>query len=49
MFVLVLICVHMIKMMGIIQFLLGLVILEIMCDEFEGDQVSLNHESLNIG
>ena len=47
MFVFVMICVYIIKMMVIIQFLLSLVMWEIMDDDFEHDQVSLNHESLN--
>jgi len=49
MFVLVMIYVYMIEMMIIMQVLLCLVILEVMDDEFEYDQVSLNHEGLNIG
>ena len=40
MFVLVVICVHMIKMMVIMQFFLSLVMLEVVDDEYEYDQVS---------
>ena len=49
MFVLVMICVYTIKMIVIMQFFWILVMLKIMGDTFECDQVSLNHESLNIG
>jgi len=37
------------KMVVIMRFLLSLVMLEVIDDEFEYDQVSLNHESLNLG
>jgi len=36
------------KMMVIMEFLLIWVMLEVMDDEFKYDQVSLNHESLNL-
>jgi len=48
MFVLVMSDVYMNKMMVIMQFLLSLVILETISDEFECDQASFNHESLNL-
>ena len=40
--------VYMIKMMVTIQFLLSLVLLEVIANEFECDQMSWNHESINL-